>query len=39
MLRGSPWVYMYSHQMMCHQMITRPWPKGPWGLSGVTQRS
>ena len=34
-LHGSPWVYTHSH---CHQMITQAWPKGPRGLSEVSQK-
>ena len=36
MLHGSPWVYMHFHW---NQMITQAWPKGPWWLLEVTQKS
>ena len=33
---GLPRVYTYSY---CHRIITQAWPKGPQGLSEVTQKS
>ena len=34
-LHSSPWVYTHSH---CHQMIIQQRPKGPRGLSEVSQK-